>query len=479
MSIKKNYAYSFAYDILIIVLPLITTPYVSRVLGADGVGTFSYSRTIAEYFGLAAMLGMKNHGSRVIAAVRDQQLELNQKFTALYSFQLLAGLSSLAVYIVYALCLEGVSRTYALLQMTYVAASIFDINWFYFGLEKFQLTVTRNFIVKLLTVILIFLTIKGKNDLWKYMLIMGGGTFISQTLVWLFLPRYASFIRVQKKEITTHVRSLFILFIPVAAVSVYKMLSKVILGMMTAPSEVAYYEYADKLQQIPLLAITSLSTVMLPRISHLLAKNEIEKTRSYFYKTLQFAIRLSFPLSLGLISVAPCCVPVIWGEEFRGTIEPAMVLASSIPFVVVANVVRVQYLIPAHRDKLYVISVCCGAGMNIVLNILLIPAMKAIGAALATLTAEITVCMIQVIAIRKELKVGKVVKHNLIYLLFALAMGFVVYTLGNIVKTSLSSIVLQIGAGILVFGILAVTYMLLVKDELLQELTQKWLRRKG
>ena len=117
--------------------------------------------------------------------------------------------------------------------------------------------------------------------------------------------------------------------------------------------------------------------------------------------------------------------------------------------------------------------------MNIVLNILLIPAMKAIGAALATLTAEITVCMIQVIAIRKELKVGKVVKHNLIYLLFALAMGFVVYTLGNIVKTSLSSIVLQIGAGILVFGILAVTYMLLVKDELLQELTQKWLRRKG
>lgn len=401
-SIKRNFLYNMAYQLLALILPLITTPYISRVMGAEKIGVYSYTYSIATYFGMFILLGLNNYGNRTIASVRDDKDKLSLTFWNIYAFQLILGIVMSVIYLVYALFMAQ-EKTMALIQFLFLISSILDINWFYFGLEQFKLTVTRNTIIKVATVIAIFIFVKVPTDLYKYTIIMALGTLGGQVVLWYFLKNYVQKAKVTWKEIKKHIKPNLVLFIPVIAVSMYISMDKILLGYLTNKTEVGYFESANKVTTIPSLVIGALGTVMLPRVSNLVAKGKGDTIKKYLELSQLVSVFLSVSMSLGLSSLVREFVPLFYGKGFEKCqiLIPILVLSSI--FISWANVIRMQYLIPYKKDEIYVKSVIYGAIINIIINVLLVPKYASIGAAVALLVSEATVCVYQSYRIRNEL----------------------------------------------------------------------------
>lgn len=423
-SIKKNFLYNAFYQVLTLILPLITTPYISRVMGAERVGVYSYAYSIAYYFGMFILLGTNNYGNRTTASVRDDKKILSKTFWSIYAMQLFLGLFVSTVYLMYVFVIAE-EQMMALLQIIYLISVALDISWFFFGIEQFKLTVTRNTIIKILTVVAMLLFVKSIDDLYIYALIMVGSSLISQIFLWIFLKDYVIFQKITLCDIKKHIIPNLILFIPVIAISLYALMGKIILGNMSSMIEVGYFESANKLTVIPTMAVTALGTVMLPRISNMVSHGQHEETQKYLEKSLIISVFLSSSMALGISAVSKEFVPLFYGEGFDKCkiLIPILVLSSI--FVSWANVIRTQYLIPYKKDKIYIQSVFLGAIINIILNILLIPTLQSIGAAIASLSAEIIVSVFQTFKVRKELHIRSYLKKSIPFLII----GFIMYAI--------------------------------------------------
>ena len=246
-TVQKNFLYNVVYQILVILLPLITAPYISRTLGATAVGIYSYTNSVAYYFLMAAMLGISNHGNRSVAGTRDNQKKLNHIFSSIYSLQFLTFTVVIVGYVIYIFLFCKDNKVIATLQIFYVLSGLFDVSWLFFGLEKFKLTVTRNSLIKLGTVLCMFIFVHTPDDLWKYTLIMSVGTLFGQIYLWAYVNKYVKFEKVRVKDIFENVKPVLILFVPVLAYSIYKMMDKIMLGNMSTYAEVGYYQNAEKI----------------------------------------------------------------------------------------------------------------------------------------------------------------------------------------------------------------------------------------
>lgn len=240
-SVKKNFIYNSAYQILAILVPLVTTPYVSRVLGADGVGRYSYAYTVAYYFFMFAMLGVNNYGNRSIAQTRDDREKMSYTFSSIYAFQLMTTAAMVILYCGYSFFLSK-DRTISLIMLMYVASAGLDVNWLFFGIEEFRITTIRNTVIKLATVMAVFLFVKTKNDVYIYTAIYAASMLISHLILWTLVHRIVDFKRVGLKDIIPHIKPNLVLFVPVIAISLYKFMDKLMLGHMTNKAEVGYYE---------------------------------------------------------------------------------------------------------------------------------------------------------------------------------------------------------------------------------------------
>lgn len=448
MSIKKNFLYNVFYQSLTMLLPLLTAPYIARVIGAEGVGIYSYSSSIVNYFVLFAMLGLANYGNRSIAQVRDNKELLSQEFFNIYGLQLITSLIMIVGYVFYINTFITENRLIFFIQLVLLLATILDINWLFFGLEQFKLTVTRNTVIKLLTVGSIFIFVKDINDLWVYTAIMAGGTLVSQLMLWFFIRKYVYFRIPTMKGIYSHIKPNLVLFIPVLAVSIYKIMDKIMLGSMTNMLEVAYYENSEKLIKIPMGIIIALGTVMLPRMSNLIATGNNNQAMKMIEMSLKFIMFLAIGIAGGLIIVSPNFIPLFLGEEFVNAIPVVLLLSITVIFISWANVIRTQYLIPYKKDKIYIKSTLLGALVNVISNIIFIPIYGAVGAAIGTIFAEATVAIYQTIKVRYELDIRKYLINSIVYICPAIIM----YIVGNIISLKFSSSIVIIGMQIICGG---------------------------
>lgn len=458
-SVKKNFIYNVLYQILVLLIPLITVPYVSRTLGVDGVGVYSYTYSIVYYFVLASMLGINNYGSRTIAKYRENKKELSKSFFSIYYLQLLMSLAMILIYLIYVLLFSPSYKIVSLVQTIYLIATVFDINWLFFGIEKFKLTVTRNSIIKILSLILIFIFVKREDDLIIYTLILSISTLVSNLFLLPFLLKEIDIIRVNTKEIFSHLKPCLVLFIPVIAISLYKIMDKIMIGSLSNISEVGYYEQAEKIIGIPLGIITALGTVMLPRISNLVSKGNDERVKDYIKKSIVFIMFLAFPIWMGLIGVSSDFVPLFLGKDFIKSGTVINYISITVVFISFANVIRTQYLIPKEKDKIYVLSVSIGAAINLFVNFLLIPKYGAVGASIGTIMAELFVAVYQTIAVRNELPINDYLKSIFPFFIKSLLMFIVVYSFKYISISSIMRIIFQIGIGGLLYVLLNYNYL--------------------
>ena len=453
------------YQILLIILPLITTPYISRVLGSEGLGTYTYTYTIANYFVLAAMLGVKNYGNRSVAAVRDDRKLLSRTFWEIYGLQLLCSLTATAAYVVYVSAFVREYQLIAALQGIYVLSGLMDISWLFFGAEQFRVTVMRNIAIRLINLACIFLFVKSRGDLWLYTLIMTLGMVFSQGYLWMCVKRLVDWRRPKLRDLGMHMIPELILFVPIIAVSLYTMMDKVMLGAMSTMRQVGIYEGAYRILSIPTGVITALGTVMLPRMSNLAAKGKVKESERYIYNSMQFAMFLASGMMFGIVGIAEDFVPLFLGEKYHSCVLLIRVMAPTVPFIAWANVIRTQYLIPNHKDKSYIISVMLGAAVNLVVNALLIPRMQALGAVIGTVCAEGSVCISQTVMVRSKLKIARYLKDTGMYFVFGIVMFLVIQAVHGLKCETVLSLAVEIIAGGGVYVVLSGTYFLLANRD--------------
>lgn len=451
MSVKKNFIYNLSYQILIMILPLITTPYISRVIGAEGIGIQSYTYSIANYFVLFAMLGLNNHGNRSIAMVKSDQGKLDKTFTSIYLIQAVMSIIMIVLYIIYIMFFVKNYKIIFVIQLMYIIGALFDINWFFFGMEQFKITVTRNTIIKLMSVISIFIFVKSENDLYLYSLILALGTLISQLILWSFIIRYVKFTKVKFDDVKEHIIPMLVLFIPAISVSVYKIMDKIMLGAMSTVTEVGFFTNSERVISIPLGIITALGTVMLPKMSNLLSNGENKEAQKYINLSLKFSMFISIGSMFGLIGVAGNIVPAFLGKGFDRCVNVVSLLSVTLLFMAWANVIRTQILIPKKKDKVYIVSTLLGAIVNVIINIVLIKKFGAMGATVGTILAEATVSIYQTLMIRKELKIKRYLKDIIIFMIAGIFMFLTIKYLGYILGSSLLVGIIQIFIGGIVY----------------------------
>lgn len=449
--LKLNLFYNICYQILSLIVPLITAPYISRVLGASGIGEYSYSYSVAHYFVLFVMLGVLNYGNREIASVKDSVNKVALKFSEIYIVQLAMGIVVIGLYVIYVAFFCKFNRLVAMAQILYIVSALLDISWLYFGIEQFKTTAGVSSLNKIVTTILIFLLVQDKNDVFIYTVILAGGVLLNNIFYWIMLKRYinVSAISLNLRDIRKHLQPMLVLFIPVIAVSVYKYMDKIMLGILIGTSEVGIYESAEKFVNLPLSLITAVGTVMLPRISNLKEKVQDKEIKKYNYISMILIMFLGFGIVFGLAGISDRLIPWFYGIEFVRSTYVLLVLLPSVLFVSWANVVRTQCLLPNKRDKEYCISVILGAVVNFIVNILLIQKYGAIGAAIGTSIAELFVCLIQSFQTRNEMEFIKYIIDSIPFVISAVAMFFIIHSITF--KSDLYTVVTRISVGGLLY----------------------------
>ena len=427
-SVKTNFIYNSLYQILAIIIPLITTPYISRILGSEKIGVYSYSFAIVTYFSLFVLLGLNNYGNRTIASVRNNKRELSNSFFEIYAFQLICGLIVSVAYLIYTFRISA-NPQISIIFYLYLLGSILDINWFFWGIEEFKLTTIRNAAIKILSTVSIFAFVRTAEDLKYYCAIISVSYLISQIYLWIVLRKYVSFFMPSIEGIKKHIKPNLFLFITVILVSLFKIMDKIMLGMISDYSEVGFYESSEKVIAVPTAIITALGAVMLPRSTFLFSNNKADEAKRYLKKSIVFAMLISTSLCFGLMSISKDFVPLFYGDGFDKCIVLYIVLLPSCIFLAFANVIRTQYLLPNKMDRSYILSALIGAIVNIIINLALIPLFGSIGAAIGTLCAEFAVCFYQVYAVKKQLPVIVYLKSAVPFIISGVIMFITLYFL--------------------------------------------------
>ncbi len=407
-SIKKNYMYNLLYQILITVAPLVTTPYVSRVLGAEPIGEYSFSYSIVYYFMLVAVLGTSTYAEREMSFYQDDRGKRSLRFWDLTALRVITTFISMVCYAVIVRYLFTDYTMFCIISLNLMAVAL-DTVWLFQGLEEFGQITLRDTIVKVATIIMILLFVNSPRDLYVYVLIMSLSPVISAVALIPFVHRYIDKPSLKNLHPFKDFKSILGLFIPTVAISIYAMLDKTMIGIFTiTKAENGYYEQAMKLSKTALTIVTSLGTVMIPRISYYAGKKQTKKIEEYMLKSYQFVWMLGIPICFGLIGISNNLVPWFYGTGFEKVKELLCILSFLVIAIGLSNVTGLQYLVPTKQQNKLTHSVLMGAAVNVILNAVLIPRFYAFGAAVASVFAEFTVTIVQFAQIRKQMNIRKI-----------------------------------------------------------------------
>ena len=307
--LKKNVLLNSIYQVLAILVPLVLTPYLTRTLGSEGLGNYSFYFSLSYYFTLFSMLGYATYGSRSIAKVGEDTRKRTAIFGEIYILQLITSGIVLVCYCIFVYCFHK-ENMLAWCLVGYVLAFAFDVNWFFAGMEKFKLTVARNLLLKVITVIATLWMVKTKDDVVIYATIISIGTLLANLSLFIQLPKYITSVKIKNVKLRRHIKPSLLLFVPCLAVSLYKVMDKIMLGLMSNMREVGYYESSERVINLPMAFITALGTVMMPRISKMISSNHEEKSGEYLQKSIEFVMFLSSTICFGMIAVADEFVPI-------------------------------------------------------------------------------------------------------------------------------------------------------------------------
>lgn len=462
------------YQVLILILPIVTTPYISRVLGAEKVGIYSFTISIVTYFSLFGTLGVSLYGQREIAYARENKSKRKKTFFEIIFFRFITMSLSIAVYF-FVFARNNEYQEYYQILLLYLLAAAFDISWFFQGMEEFKKTVTRNVIVRIISVCCIFLFVKTQEDLSKYLLIYSLADFLGNLSLWLYLPKYFKGVEIKHLNIRRHMIPIVLLFIPQIAIKLYNIVDRTMIGYMIAEkSELGNYEEAYKLINVLFTVVSSLSIVMVPRIASVFASGDKKKLNDYIIKSFRFTFFLAFPMMMGIITISKEFVPIFLGEGYDKVAIIINILAPMLVLCGITNVIGTQYLLPTKRQKEYTLSILGGLIVNIVLNLVAISFYGAIGAAVATTISQLVVACVQIYYVKREISIKRVLKSGKKYGIVSVVMLVFCIGIGMIVPNGIASVIAKVMVGVVVYFFMLIAlgdkYVYEIRDMVIRKL---------
>ncbi|MDM7552471.1 flippase [Levilactobacillus brevis] len=450
MKVIRNYLYNAGYQLLILVVPFVTVPYIARVLGPSGVGINSYTNSLVMYFFLLGALGTSVYGNREIAYHRDNLEERTRIFWEIEILQIITMMGALVLFIIF-IAFQSHYQFYFVLQSIWIVAGIFDISWLFMGMEDFKKTVTRNALVKIASLMAIFIFVQAKSDVGKYIFILGLAQLLGNLTLWPYVRDVVGKPNINFRAVFSHLRPTVMLFIPQIATQVYLQLNKTMLGQFDSVTASGYYDYADKLVKMILAVITATGTVMLPHMSNLAAKGDVKRLNKLLYKSFDFSGVLAIPLMFGLAAVATGMVPWYYGPKFDIVSTLIIIEAPVTVLIGWSNVIGLQYLMPLKRVKTYTLSVTYGAFTNIIINIPLVLMFGVVGATIATVISEVVVTFYQLVVVRNLINYHHLFSETWKYVVSGLIMFIPVYFMNVSMKVSGISLIVQIAIGAAIY----------------------------
>lgn len=475
-SIAKNYLYNLAYQILVILLPLITTPYISRILGANNIGIYSYTLSITTFFILFGSLGVALYGQREIAYHQNNKEKYSRLFWEIIILRFTTMFISFIIYYFDFINSSNEYNIYYKILILEIISNVIDISWFFQGLEEFKKIVLRNTFIKIISLILIFVLVKTSNDLPVYFWIYTASLFFGNISLWFYLPKYLDRIKLRELRVFRHLKPTVMLFIPQVAVQLYTVLDKTMIGSIVSDkSEVGFYEQAQKIIKMLLTIITSLGVVMMPRVANFFANKDKEKIDENIKKSFRLVFLLSFPLIFFIFISSDSFVPLFFGAGYEKTALIMKIISPIILFIGLSNVTGTQYLLPTKRQKEYTISVIAGSCINAVFNLILIPEYGAIGASIGTIIAELVVTGTQMYYTKNDFNFIKIIKMAQNYLIASIFMFILNLLISQVVARGIIFLLIQTFIGFLFY----ISLLILMKDEFMGYILKKILNKKS
>ena len=391
MKVIKNYLYNLSYQILTIILPIITVPYVTRIFTSEALGNYIFYNSIVSYFSLFAMLGIGVYGTKQIAAASD----VSSTFWNIYAIQLIASILAIVVYLIVAFSIPQMSGVIPLIVGITLFANMMDISWLFSGKEDFKKITIRNIVVRLIGVISIFTFVKSSDDLYLYVFLIVIFDFLGQFVMWVPAKKFIKRPSFNAKVIKKNLHPIVLLFLPQVAISLYVVLDRTLLGLLGSYSDVGIYEQGQKLISILLKVVSSLGVVMLPRVANLLSERRDKEAQNMVKFSFILYNLIIFPMIFGLISVNEVFVKLFLGQNFQDVKYVLYVIVFNIMFVGWTNILGYQVLVVRNKNKEFMLSTTIPAFVSVAVNIAVIPFFGYIGASITSVVVEILVFAIQ------------------------------------------------------------------------------------
>ena len=478
-NIKKNFILSTFYQVLKIITPFITTPYVSRVLEPNRVGIYSYTYAYVTYFTLFAALGTVSYGSREIARNRDDKKAYTKLFWEIELLTIITTCACLIGWGIWILFHEKYRIYYIILTLC-LFATLFDISWFYTGLEQFKNIVGVNSFFKILSVVAIFLFVKDTGDLAVYILILSLSMVLGNLSMWIYLPKYLLKLDDKKLQIKRHFKETLIYFIPAVATTIYTVLDKTLIGLITKSEyENGYYEQATKIiTMAQSVTFTAINSVLGARISYLFAEEKYDEIHRRIKKSMNYILFMGIGICFGLIAVSDRFVPFFFGPGYDKVALLLKLMSPLIIIIGVSNCLGSQYYSPAGLRSTSAKFIVIGSCVNLVCNLCFIPVINSYGAVVATLIAESTISILYLRFCNGYLTMKIIIKQSWKKIIAGVIMLLVIWAINGIFESNILATVVEVVVGVGVYG----SCLLFMKDEFIantfREILSQFVRRK-
>lgn len=431
-SVSRNYLINTIYQLMVVIIPLFTMPHLSRVLGAEGIGLYSFNASIVSYFSLVAVSGSSSYGQREIAYLQENCSEYSRVFWEIFFLRVTLALASLFVFLIYIFFLGREKIVLFILALNLVNV-IVDISWLYTGLEEFQKLALRYILIRLFYIAFIFSCIRDSSDIYLYVLGEVGFSSIQYIMLWFGLSNMVE--RPREIHPFRHLRNVFYMFLPSLAIQLYTVLDKTMLGFFSSDSyaENGYYEQAQGIVKSCLVLVSSLVTVMSPKISNCFARGEYDEMRNHLYFSYRFVWFVTIVLFVTVYLLSPFLIPLFLGPAFDKTIILVQVCAPMFIIIGLSNITGLQYFVPCNYIKSHTFSLITGSVVNVCLNLIFIPKWNSVGASIASVIAELCVTSTQFIFLLRlgDLKIRTILSSSIKYVIAGVVSGILLFEIRN------------------------------------------------
>ena len=461
---------------LLIILPIITAPYVARVLGPDQSGIYDYTNSIQTYFAMFAALGTASYGAREIARVRDDAALRSKLFWEIELMTVMTSAVCIIVWFIFIAFTPQYKVIYLVLTMG-LFSTMFDISWFFAGMEQFKYTVTKNAACKLIGVVLMFLFVKKQEDLLLYIIIITASTMIGNLSMWLYVPRFTQKVDFKTLKFGRHFRETLIYFIPSIATSVYTVLDRTLIGVITKnKAENGFYHYTMQIvNMMKALTFSSLNMVLGSRIAYLFAEEKYDEIKVRIRDSINYILFMGIGICFGLSGVAKRFVPVFLGPGYDRVIIMLMLMSPIVVIIGVSNCLGSQYYTPSGNRKLSAKFIIIGALVNLVLNLILIPRYWGYGAIAASLIAEMVITVLYLKFCKGYLTVDTIVREGSRKLAAGVAMFAVIRIIDRFIASDIIALLIEVAVGFSVYCIMIV----LLRDTFITEIVMGKILKKN